>query len=236
MHVHILPGLDDGPKDMTGSIAMARCYQSAGIRTVVATPHFLPGTAWAHGKEKVLQAVQALQTCLDEENIDLKIHAGMEIAFHKKLEVRILAGDLLPLADSDYFLVEPSMQGEQESLFIAVQSLLDKGIKLIMAHPERIDVFQKMPDLLLALIKQGMKIQINAGSLLGYFGSKSRETAESLCRENCVHLIASDAHDHNKHRAPLNVTEWQALLSGPGGREILSSCIGFAKKFHAAMG
>ena len=38
----------------------------------------------------------------------------MEIAYHKKLEERILAGSVLPLGTSRYFLIEPSFQGEQE--------------------------------------------------------------------------------------------------------------------------
>ena len=50
IHTHILPGLDDGPQDTAGSIALARCYAKVGITTVFATPHFLPGTAWAPEK------------------------------------------------------------------------------------------------------------------------------------------------------------------------------------------
>ena len=55
IHTHILPGLDDGPQDIAGSMALARCYENVGITTVVATPHFLPGTAWAPTKEQVLK-------------------------------------------------------------------------------------------------------------------------------------------------------------------------------------
>ena len=39
IHCHILPGIDDGPKDLEGSLEMARAAVSAGITTVVATPH-----------------------------------------------------------------------------------------------------------------------------------------------------------------------------------------------------
>jgi protein-tyrosine phosphatase len=223
IHTHILPGLDDGPQDMAGSIAIARCYEEAGIKMVVATPHFLPGTAWASEKELVLRSVQELQTCLDHADIDLKVVAGMEIAHHKKLEERILANLLLPLGDSGYFLIEPAFQGEQDGLLTSLQSLLNKGQKLILAHPERVEAFQRMPGTLGKLVEQGLRIQVNTGSLLGYFGKMSKDTAEWLRKRNCIHFIASDAHDHSR-RAPLGATEWETLLASPGGEHLLCSC------------
>lgn len=223
IHTHILPGLDDGPRDMAGSMAIARCYQKAGIKMVVATPHFLPGTAWASDKDKVLRSVQELQISLDRAAIALKVVAGMEIAYHKKLEERILANIVLPLGISEYFLIEPSFQGEQEDLLVSLQTLLNKGHKLILAHPERAEAFQRRPEMLGNLVKQGLRIQVNTGSLLGYFGKKSQDTAELLRQGNNIHFIASDAHDHEK-RAPLDASEWETLSECPGGKELLITC------------
>lgn len=233
IHTHILPGLDDGPQDMTGSLALGRCYEGLGITTVVATPHFLPGTAWAPAKELVLQSVQALQASLDSADIDLRVVSGMEIAYHKKLEERILADSVLPLGQSRHFLIEPSFQGGQEELLACLQSLLNKGQKLILAHPERADMFQQMPLVLRKLVDQGLRIQVNAGSLLGYFGEKSKATADLLRRSDCIHFIASDAHNDNK-RGPLDAAAWEKLLTSPGGEQLLSSCNRYIDEiFHA---
>jgi protein-tyrosine phosphatase len=223
IHTHILPGLDDGPDDMAGSIAIARCYEEVGTKKVVATPHFLPGTAWASDKELVLRSVQVLQASLERADIDLKVVAGMEIAHHKKLEERILANLVLPLGESGYFLIEPAFQGEQGDLLTSLQSLLIKGQKLIIAHPERVEAFQRKPEMLGNLVEQGLRIQVNTGSLLGYFGKKSQDTAELFRKNHCIHFVASDAHDHGK-RAPLGATEWERLLASPGGEQLLCSC------------
>lgn len=231
IHSHILPGLDDGPTDMDGSIAIARCYENVGIKTIVATPHFLPGTAWAPAKEQVLRSVQTLQASLDHANIDLKVVPGMEIAYHKKLEERILANIVLPLGQSGYFLIEPSFQGEQDGLLTSLQKLLTKGQKLILAHPERADYFQQMPQVLRKLVDQGLKIQVNAGSLLGYFGNKCKETAEQLRQSVNIHFIATDAHDHGK-RGPLSIAEWTNLLACPGVEELLISGTDIANHLH----
>ena len=43
MHCHILPGVDDGSRDMdTTRKMLARAYEQ-GIRNMVATPHFMMG-------------------------------------------------------------------------------------------------------------------------------------------------------------------------------------------------
>lgn len=223
IHCHILPGLDDGAKNMAESLEMARCYQRTGIKKVVATPHFLPGTAWAADKETVKQSVRELQANLDSNNIDLQVLPGMEIAFHKRMEERMGNNSFLTLGDSGYYLIEPSFHGEQDSLLETLTSLLKMGRKLILAHPERIDRLHKRLDVLENLVKQGLLIQVNAGSLLGYFGPQSQEAANQLHLNNCLHFIASDAHDP-RERAPINAEELSKISALHGG-EILSGCI-----------
>ncbi len=222
MHCHILPGLDDGAKDMAESLEIARCYVQTGIKKVVATPHFLPGTAWAAEKEVVQQSVRELQASLDSNNIALQVLAGMEIAFHKRLAERICSNSFLPLADSGYYLIEPAFHGEQDSLVENLQSLLKMGKKLILAHPERIDRLHNRLDVLESLVNQGLLIQVNAGSLLGYFGPENQAAANRLHQKQCLHFIASDAHDLSK-RAPISAEEWTKLAELHEG-EILSVC------------
>ncbi len=223
IHTHILPGLDDGAKDMQESIELARLFESSGVKKVVATPHFLPGTAWAFTKEKVLESVESLQTSLDSEGIDLKIFPGMEIGFHKKMADRILNDNLLPLGDSQYYLVEPSFHGEQDIFIEQLASLLNQNQKLIVAHPERIEGFKKNLDTLEKLVDKGLRIQVNGGSLLGKFGKRSKSMARELQKRNCIHFIASDTHDCHR-RSPLTPAEWEELQTDPEGTALLASC------------
>ncbi|PHR27858.1 MAG: hypothetical protein COA36_07820 [Desulfotalea sp.] len=223
IHCHILPGLDDGPKTVEGSLAIARCYENLGIKKVIATPHFLPGTAWSPTREGVVESVQKLQKHLDKEGLRLKIEPGMEIAYHKKMAARIVAGCLLPLGRSDYYLIEPAFHGDQDGMLEDLASLLKSGVHIILAHPERIDQFQHKPDLLASLAKQGMLIQVNSGSMLGFFGRKSMETAAYLAKRGLLHIFASDAHNHDT-RPPFTIEEWGTLVSSIGGKN-LSSCM-----------
>lgn len=224
IHCHILPGLDDGPKNVEGSLALARCYEELGVKKIIATPHFLPGTAWAPTREKVLESVERFQNVLDSNGIVLKIEPGMEIAYHKKMADRILAGSLLPLADSDFYMVEPPFQGEQDSMLEVLDDLLQKGVHIILAHPERIGYFQQNPESLEKLVNQGMLIQVNSGSLLGHFGSKSKDTAVCLANRGFLHIFASDAHNHET-RAPFTRKEWETLIEGSVGEKLLCTCM-----------
>ena len=45
LHSHILPGIDDGAKTAEEGKAMLAQMESQGVKTVVATPHFFPGSA-----------------------------------------------------------------------------------------------------------------------------------------------------------------------------------------------
>ena len=210
IHCHILPGIDDGARDLEASVAMARRYVAAGFAAVVATPHFIPGTAWAADRQRVVDLVATVQTRLDAEQIPLRVHPGMEIAFHQRLADRLPTGELLPLGASDRYLVEPDFHGPQESLLHVVRQLVEAGRRVILAHAERILAFQRNYDPLLRLARQGLEIQVNSGSLLDHFDQRCRKTALELLANGCVHYLASDAHGARR-RTPPSPEERQRL-------------------------
>ena len=210
IHCHILPGIDDGARDLDESAAMARLYVAAGFAAVVATPHFIPGTAWSADSRIIAARLAAVQARLDAEGIPLRVYAGMEIAFHKRLADRLQAGSVLPLGLSAHFLIEPDFHGSQEDLLHAVRSLLDQGHRVIIAHVERITAFQRNYDPLLRLARQGLEIQVNSGSLLDHFDQRCRKTALELLANGCVHSLASDA-PGARRRTPPSPEERQRL-------------------------
>lgn len=223
IHTHILYGVDDGSRNLQESIAIAKSYVHVGVKRIVATPHFLPGTAWAVPKDKVIKGIDSFQKVLDHQGIDLKVLYGMEIAFHKNLIQRIERGTVLPLGESEHYLIEPSFSGEQESLLSCLSTLLEKGYKLILAHPERIEGLRDKMNIIRKLVEKGLLIQINSGSLLGYFGRDTKKSALHFGQKKCLHFIASDAHD-SKKRAPLNEKEWSLLIENDVYKRMLTTC------------
>ncbi len=79
LHSHILPGLDDGCKTLKQAVEMARIYVSAGFHTVIATPHYVLGTAWSPSLQTLLKRVNEINKAVSDQGIKLNVMAGMEI-------------------------------------------------------------------------------------------------------------------------------------------------------------
>ncbi len=229
IHTHILPGIDDGPKNLAESAALARCYVDMGITQIIATSHYIPGTVWAASSQIILEKIAELQEYLQRNSIPLVIFPGMEIAYHKKLQEHLESQTFLPLGASGYYLLEPSFTDSAEALFHCLDQLLEQGWKIILAHPERIPALREMGDSIDELVRQGLRIQINSGSLLGKFGAESKQIGFNLIERNCVHYLASDAHGIESRRPP-TAEEW-LQLGTTLGRDLLEQlcCMNPAK-------
>ncbi len=195
IHCHILPGIDDGPADMTESIRMARIAAADGITTIVATPHL---------KDRI-DTSEIIAAGVDELNRHLTDH---------KIPVRILRG-----ADINVMLTTPkfrdyTINGTQYLLFEfphthmpgnaghIIFNAMKEGLHPIITHPERNPSVIREPDIIIALRETGPLIQITAGSLMGHFGPESRECAMYLLKKGAVDFIATDAHSYD-NRPPI---------------------------------
>ncbi|SDP71269.1 tyrosine-protein phosphatase [Desulforhopalus singaporensis] len=232
IHCHILPGIDDGPSSMAESVAIGRQYLHNGVTTVVATPHFVAGTAWSTPKEKIVQIVEAVTARFREEGVALQILGGMEIAYHNKLAQRLERGELLPLGNTNHFLIEPPFHGSCSEMIETVGELA-RSYQLILAHPERIEFFQMNPHLLHELVDKGVKTQINSGSLLGWFGRSPRKLARQLGSRGSVHFIGSDSHNL-KNRPPISIQDWSDLQRKGQDRAIVNGAMNNLKELFPA--
>jgi protein-tyrosine phosphatase len=210
IHSHILPGLDDGPEVLAESLALLRCYSGVGVKRVFATPHFLPGTAWSASPRRIMAFVEGLREVLPDHGINLEIISGMEIAIQKNMGKNLARGRYLPLGESDIFLLEPPFKSATFNPLEPLKEFTRQGKRVILAHPERSEYFQRNPQTLQQAHRNGIAIQINYGSLLGYFGAASEKTAKQLVAWEVVDYLASDAHSAVNRRPPGGL-EWHDL-------------------------
>ncbi len=199
IHLHILPGIDDGPTTLQESLALADVLVREGIHAAVATPHyndeFVPRPA-----AEIQERVHELQLELDQHDIPLRIFPGHEALIQPGLVEDIQTGRLATLNGSRYLLLElwnDTWLPETERVIFELRAF---GITPILAHPERYRVFQRELKHLESLLHQGVLVQITANSLVGMQGRTAKRTAETLLKRGLVHCIASDA--HGLHRRP----------------------------------
>lgn len=203
-HLHILPGVDDGPETLEQSLALAVALVQEGVHTAIATPHYndeFPQRSVA----EIRSRVQSLQQALDQHGVPLRVLPGHEALIKPGLGDDIHAGRLSTLNGSRYLLLElwnTSWLPETERVIFDLRVM---GVTPVLAHPERYRVFQKEPERLAALLRQGVLTQITASSLVGMQGRTAQRAAETLLKMGLVHCIASDA--HGLHKRPPAIRE-----------------------------
>ncbi len=216
-HCHILPGLDDGCRDLAESLAMAQVLVAAGFREVYCTPHCMHGV-YNSTPALVQSAVVALQQQLDNEGISLKLHPGMEYYLDEYFSQKL--DDVQPLGETQLLLVEFPMQYvDPEQTKNQIFQIVRKGYTPVLAHPERYQFLlpQKVPGgilsgvkrlfgkaqpqselsapgLLAELQQQGCLLQGNIGSLVGYYGRKVQANAEQFQQAGFYRFWGSDGH------------------------------------------
>lgn len=196
-HLHILPGVDDGPETMQEALELARALVSEGVTAAIATPHYNDEFA-PHSAAEIRARVDDMQRQLDHYGIPLRLFAGHEALIRPGLVADIQAGRLATLNGSRYLLLElwnSTWLPETERVIFELRAA---GIVPMIAHPERYHTLQRDPYRLTSLLQQGAMVQLTASSLIGMQGNTIRRSAEHLLRRGLVHCIASDAHGLRK--------------------------------------
>ncbi len=215
IHAHILPSLDDGPQTMEESVEFCKVAANDGIKIIVATPHSKDGVHNAKSDE-ILKTVDLLNVKLKENGIDLKILPGAEIHIFDGLVESIKSGEVLTINNGGKFVLL-----ELPFIFVPpwtdklVFNLKENGIIPIIAHAERILPFQKNPEHVKQLVKNGARVQVNSLGLTRRVSARERKCAKWLLQNRLVHFIASDAHSLNSRPPILSIAlEYAAHIVG----------------------
>jgi len=211
---HILSGLDDGPDDIEGSVAMARIAVADGIGTIVATPH-VGTSSWNPPSEVILQATTWLRQRLQDDGIELELLAGSELAPTADMKHLADTGQIAPLGENGRFLlIELPFFGALGPVEQQLFQLEVAGYKILLAHPERSAACLADPDLLPRLHDRGYWVQLNVASLIGRQGRRARNACARWLRRGLVDVIASDGHNSTRRKPVLSPARKTVLKIG----------------------
>lgn len=200
LHCHLLPGIDDGAKDLDTALLMASMAASDGITTIACTPHILPGV-YNNTGPAIRTAIAQLREAIAQAGIPIKLIAGADVHIAPDLAARLRDGSALALNDTRYFLFEPPHHVCPPRLEDHVFGLRTAGYVPILTHPERLSWLEGHYDLVKRLVYGGVLVQLTAGSLAGRFGRRPRYWAERMLADGFCHIVATDAHN-TETRAP----------------------------------
>jgi protein-tyrosine phosphatase len=199
LHAHILPGLDDGPRDTAGALAMARAATAAGTRAVATTSHI--NVSFGLSVEDLAEARSALEGELAAAGIELELLPGGEVAPERLPDLSDDELRALTLGPGGCILLECPFTPVGSAMELMVADLHRRGFTVLLAHPERSSTFQREPARLQRLVEMGATGQVTAGALAGGFGETAKRAALRMLEAGHVHVIASDSHDP-AHRPP----------------------------------
>ncbi|HJS92922.1 MAG TPA: CpsB/CapC family capsule biosynthesis tyrosine phosphatase [Solirubrobacteraceae bacterium] len=189
LHFHLLPGVDDGPKDEAEAVELARLAVEDGTGRVVVTPHVRLADV-----ESLSRMTERLQAALRRAAVDLELQAGGELA---PGDVASLEQEQLELlahgpAGERWLLLEAPLFSGSRDLGSAAEELRDRGFGVLIGHPERSLITPN--SVIREQVARGAVLQLNASSLTGCHGGEARRRGLALARSGMPFLLASDAH------------------------------------------
>lgn len=221
MHSHLLPGIDDGSPDVATSIALIRALQQVGYRKFITTPHIYPDL-YPNTAATIAAAHQQLLEGLQAEGMEVDLHAAAEYFIDEFFSERLERGEPLLTLHRNWVLVEVSFVSPPADLNHIIFDMVTGGYQPVLAHPERYAFYHTKRDVYHRFKDQGCLLQINALSLVGYYGRGVQDAARYLVHEKLVDLVGTDLH-HQRHMDALQdprlhtelqrVNEWCHLLN-----------------------
>ena len=213
IHAHILPGLDDGADRTLTSLRMAELAVRSGVTDLIATPHSNQrGRFENYASESLTAQFHRLKEAVSREKLDLRLHLGMEVYATSDLTQLYRDGMLLTLAGSRYLLMEFNFHDDVYYMEHVLRDVMDTGGTPILAHPERYKALQALPDIMVDWVRCGVHLQINKGSLSGFFGRESFRLAVTMLEHDLASFVASDAHRADQ-RTPVLLDTYRWIAS-----------------------
>lgn len=196
IHSHLLPGIDDGSKDIKMSIELIQSLNSIGISEFITTPHVME-YVWKNSKKDILENFNKTSTSLIENNIQNTFSVAAEYMIDNSFRALFQTEKLLTLKDN-LVLVEISYINAPLNLYDILFDMQVSGYQPVLAHPERYNFYHDNLNEYKKLKSVGCKFQLNLLSSVGYYNSQVAKTADYLLENNLIDFVGSDVH-HMKH-------------------------------------
>lgn len=200
IHTHILPGIDDGSKDMIQTLEMLKIAYENGIDKIVCTSHFYRGY-YENRYDDICDLIKKVKIEKEKHDIKVNIFPGQEIFLDKNILEDYKNGIVSGINGTKYTLVELPMQTMPYYALDLLYELRLLGAVPILAHPERYVYFIEKPSIINDFLEEEILFQINSGSIIGVFGKRVQELSKILLEHNICDFIASDAHSTGR-RSP----------------------------------
>ncbi len=195
MHSHIVPGIDDGSKNLEESLQLLESMQNMGYTHVFTTPHVYKEFYW-NAREDILKGYHHVKNNLKSRKIRLHFGVAAEYYLDEHFEALLSNNEILALPNN-HLLFEMSFYGSYPTLHKVLSDLTSKGYKPILAHPERYTYFHGTGFYQLEKLREkGCFFQANMLSFNENYGPDVYKHAMKMLDAGLVDFLGTDAHNH----------------------------------------
>lgn len=215
IHAHIIPGVDDGAKNVEEAKALLKMAKDNGIGAIVATPHFYAEKVSFQEYEAIID--KNYQLLLPETEGMPKVYKGYEVRYFRGISTSEYTRRLT-LNGSEYMLVEfPYGENITDSMIRDIEDIYyNQRITPILAHLERYHKYHGFKKAL-NLIDDGIAMaHVNATS----FNDSYKKAASTLLQEGYASVVATDMHSVDT-RPPMLDSALSAIGKNLGKQTLL---------------
>jgi protein-tyrosine phosphatase len=194
VHSHLLPGVDDGCKTIQDSIDCARVLVANGYTHAFCTPHLWHKYTGVT-RVTVPRWLTALQAQLDAAAVPLKLLPGGELNLYLGVD-KTPDEDIVTMGNAGKYMLVDMWAAEVPDFFEpAIRWLQGKGLKVILAHPERMRAVQDNPQIVDYFHSLGIALQGNLQCFADKPDARTRQCAETFLHDGKYFLLGSDTHN-----------------------------------------
>jgi tyrosine-protein phosphatase YwqE len=210
MHSHLLPGIDDGAKDIETSLQLIRGLKELGYQKLITTPHII-WDIYRNTPDIINEKLEGVRNAVKQEGIDVEIHAAAEYFLDEHVDELIKKKEPLLTVSGNKVLTEFSMAFPSLNIKDILFDMQMQGYQPIIAHPERYIYLQQNKEFYRELKDIGCMFQLNILALGGHYGRSVKDLAEYLLNNGFYDLVGTDLHNIH-HLEDLQHAEMTAPL------------------------
>ena len=210
VHSHLLPGIDDGAKDLATSLELIRGMKELGYRKLITTPHII-WDMYRNTPAIINDKLELVRKAVKKEGIDIEIHAAAEYFLDEHVEELLKKKEPLLTVSGKKVLTEFSLAFPSMNTKDILFEMQMQGYQPIIAHPERYIYLQQNKEFYQELKDIGCLFQLNILALSGHYGRSVKDLAEYLLQKGFYDLVGTDLH-HFRHLEELQYAEMTAAL------------------------
>jgi len=189
LNSQLIPGLENGPENVAGSIYLLKHLSGLGFEKAITTP-LIYCSAHAHLLDQIDHNAALLKAEVEKQNLNIELVVSAK--YHLDADLAAYAQNApLQCFHKNQVLIKLLAEDFTQKQLNTLKLLVQEGYVPVIAHPEKYKFFKNMQDLK-PVMALGCLFQVNIISLSGYYGSVVQGLSQKLVRNNMVAYLGTE--------------------------------------------